>query len=143
MIGQDVSPVVAPGRSGVLRRRHRMRGVKVETIEPGRIVITPAGELDAYVTPALQETFHRVIDDGAELVVVDLSAVPFMDSSALGALVGAVRRSRERGGVLRVVLPRTTARRIFEVTALDQVLGGWETREAALVAEAVPERASD
>lgn len=108
--------------------------MKIEAVGPDRVVIAPTGELDAYVAPLLQEAFRRAIDD-ASLVVVDLSEVQFMDSSALGALVGALRRSRERGGVLRVVLPRTTARRIFELTTLDRVLGGWDSREHALAAD--------
>ncbi len=106
--------------------------VEVDAISPGRVVVTPSGELDAYVAPDLRETFHRVIEEGASLLVVDLSDVPFMDSSALGALVGALRRMRERDGELRVLLPQTTARRIFEVTALDQVLATYDSVEDAL-----------
>lgn len=106
--------------------------VKVDSVSPGQVVVTPSGELDAYVAADLRETFHRVIEEGASLLVVDLSDIPFMDSSALGALVGALRRMRERGGELRVLLPRTAARRIFEVTALDQVLAGYGSVEEAL-----------
>jgi anti-anti-sigma regulatory factor len=39
---------------------------------------------------------------------------------------------RDHGGELRVLLPQTTARRIFEVTALDQVLSAYDSVEGAL-----------
>jgi anti-sigma B factor antagonist len=56
------------------------------------------------------------------VVVVDLARVTFLDSTALGTLVGLLRRQREAGGELRVVLPETTARRIFEVSGLERAL---------------------
>lgn len=106
--------------------------VATTEIAPGRFVATPSGELDAFVAPALRETFHGLIDGGASLLVVDLAEIPFIDSSALGALVGSLRRMRERGGELRLVLPRTTARRIFEITGLDEVFAHFASVEQAL-----------
>ena len=58
--------------------------------------------------------------------------VSFLDSTALGTIVGLLRRVREGGGELRVVLPETAARRIFEVTALERALDVWPSRDAAL-----------
>ena len=55
-------------------------------------------------------------------MVVDLAAVTFLDSSALGAIVGLFRRLRERDGRLRIVQPTGAASRIFEHTGLDAVL---------------------
>ena len=66
-------------------------------------------------------------------MVVDLEAVAFLDSSAL-ALVGMLRRLRERDGQLRIVQPRTAAARIFEPTGLDAVLDLYSDRAAALSA---------
>jgi anti-sigma B factor antagonist len=66
------------------------------------------------------------------VLVLELSRVEFLDSTALGTMVGALRRVREAGGEMRVVLPETTARRIFEVTGLDQVLDVYATKSDAL-----------
>ncbi len=65
-------------------------------------------------------------------VLADLGRVSFMDSTALGALVRAVRELGENGADVRVVLPHGTARRIFEITALDGALPVAHDREAAL-----------
>jgi anti-anti-sigma factor len=78
------------------------------------------GELDAFAAPDLAEAFEGV--SGAGRVVVDLVAVSFMDSTALGQLVRGVRELQEQGRAARVVLPGGTARRIFELTTLDRAL---------------------
>ena len=81
--------------------------------------------------PELRSTFETVLEAEPALVVLDLTAVTFLDSTVLGAIVGLLRRVREGGGELRTVLPDTTARRIFEVTNLVAALDVWPSREAA------------
>jgi anti-sigma B factor antagonist len=99
----------------------------------GGLVVTLSGELDAYDAPALRTAFSDAATAaGGTTVVLDLAAVTFLDSTALGAVVGLLRRVRESGGRLRVVLPETEARRIFELTALDRSLDVWPSRESAL-----------
>ena len=101
-------------------------------------VITARGEIDAFTVPALRLYLQGLAeDDAAAVLVIDLFAVTFLDSSGLGALVGALRRIRERGGSLRIVRPQTPAARIFELTGLDTVLDLYSTRDAALSAETV------
>lgn len=87
--------------------------------EPAQVV-SLQGELDAFVAPELRERLRLAIEaaSGGELVV-DLAHVTFLDSTILGALVGALRRMRETGGDLRLVYPQHPADRIFELTGLD------------------------
>ena len=100
---------------------------------PGGVAVSLGGELDAYHAPALRQTFAELVEGHEGLVLVlDLSAVSFLDSTALGTMVGAVRRLRETGGELRLVLPDSPARRIFELTSLDQVLEIRASRAAAM-----------
>jgi anti-sigma B factor antagonist len=104
---------------------------KVEPLEHATVV-TLSGELDAYDAPSLRAAFAELAGGRSKLVVVlDLSAVTFLDSTVLGTIVGLLRRVREGGGELRVVLPEGTARRIFEVTALEQALDVRPSRAAA------------
>jgi anti-sigma B factor antagonist len=99
-------------------------------------VVTARGELDVFTAPALRLDLQRLAENSAVAVlVIDLFAVTFLDSSGLGALVGALRRLRERGGSLRIVRPQTPAARIFELTGLGEVLDLYPTRDAALSAE--------
>ena len=101
----------------------------------GLLVVAPAGELDAFTAPELRSELHRLLEDvSTTRLVVDLTAVTFLDSSALGVLVGALRRLRERGGELHVVQPRPMVRRIFELTALDAIFTLHGARDEALAA---------
>ena len=96
-----------------------MHAVDIERI--GRaVVVRPSGELDAFAVTDLEAAFAEVGDE--RRIVADLERVSFMDSTALGVLVRGVRELRELGAEVRVVLPRGTARRIFEITALDGAL---------------------
>ncbi len=94
-----------------------------------------AGELDAFDAPGLREAFHSLMDDEPGVIVLDLSAVAFLDSTVLGTIVGLLRRVREGGGELRTVLPDTTALRIFEITGLVAALDVWPSREAAVAGD--------
>lgn len=106
----------------------------IETVGGARVV-TLRGEIDAFTAPSLRDDLRHLVEEtGALVIVVDLSAVTFLDSSALGALVGVIRRLRERNGELRIVQPRNAAGRIFELTGLDAVLDLYPDRDAAISA---------
>lgn len=93
-------------------------------------VVVARGELDAFAAPDLDSAFSEL--DGDARLVVDLAAVSFLDSTALGVVVRSLREVGERGGEALVVLPRGTARRIFEITTLDSALPIAESRAAAV-----------
>lgn len=108
-----------------------MHRVEVER-SSGVVVITARGELDAFAAPDLGRALGEIA--AGERSVVDLRAVSFLDSTALGIVVRAVREIDERGDVSRIVLPTGAARRIFEITTLDQVLSVESSRDQALAA---------
>jgi anti-sigma B factor antagonist len=100
-------------------------------------VVTLRGEIDAFTAPALRLDLEQYIDESASIstFVIDLASVTFLDSSALGAIVGALRLLRARGMALRVVEPQGATARIFAQTGLDSVIALYPTRELALSAE--------
>ena len=105
-----------------------------EVVDGGARLVTLRGELDAHDAPRLRATFADALE-GAPAgvrVVLDLAQVSFLDSTALGSIVGLLRRVREADGELRVVLPCAPAVRIFEITGLDAILATYPTRVAAL-----------
>ncbi len=105
-----------------------MHRITVEK-SPRGVVVTASGELDAYVAPELTNALDQ---EGADRLIADLTAVSFMDSTALGLLVRAVRDRGKDGVETRVVLPEGTARRIFEITTLDRQLPVSPSLDAAL-----------
>ena len=99
--------------------------------EAGATVVGAGGELDLYGAADLEAALEQARSGDAP-VVVDLAAVSFMDSTALGALVRGVRALERAGVAARVVLPRGAARRVFEITAVDRVIPVAASRAAAL-----------
>jgi anti-sigma B factor antagonist len=84
-------------------------------------VISVIGEIDVATAPQLRECLHGVIGPDRPSVVLDLLAVTFLDSTALGVLVGALKRCRELGGELHVVVADARIMKIFEITGLTKV----------------------
>jgi anti-sigma B factor antagonist len=92
-----------------------------ERVDQGVPLIAVMGEIDVATAPQLRETLHGVIAQGRSTVVLDLLGVTFLDSTALGVLVGGLKRCRELGGELHVVVADARIRKIFEITGLDKV----------------------
>jgi anti-sigma B factor antagonist len=98
----------------------------------GGLVVGPTGALDVAGSPALHTLLHRALDDGATRIVLDLSQVDFIDSTALRVLVSVHKRLAGAG--FAIVCPHARIRRIFDLTALDRVLTLTDTVEEALTA---------
>lgn len=95
---------------------------------PGGVtLITVRGEVDVFTSPALEARLADAVDDGAVRVVVDLSPVDFLDSTALGVLVGGWKRMRAADGDLVVVCAAERLLRLFRITRLDEVLPSFPT----------------
>src|SRR5271166_2915728 len=84
-------------------------------------VVAVSGEIDVATAPALRDRLHELLAEGHATIVVDLLGVTFLDSTALGVLVGTVKRCREAGGDLLLVLVEPRLQKIFKITGLDGV----------------------
>lgn len=89
--------------------------------EGGLPLVSVAGEIDVATAPALRDHLQRQVAGGASTVVVDLLGVSFLDSTALGVLVGVLKRCREAGGDLRLVIAQPRILKVFEITGLTSV----------------------
>jgi anti-sigma B factor antagonist len=87
----------------------------------GATVVAVTGEIDVATAPQLQECLHGLIAQSRSSLVIDLLAVTFLDSTALGVLVGALKRCREQGGDLQLVVADARILKIFEITGLTTV----------------------
>ena len=106
------------------------RGIELieETFDPAGLVVTVSGELDVATTPAFREHLEDAIEAGAHRLVIDLTAVSFLDSVALAAIVHEKQRLPEHGRVVLVVDPSSYVMLVFQSTGLTQVLDLVETR---------------
>jgi anti-sigma B factor antagonist len=98
------------------------------TIEIGTTTRGPAtvlavrGDIDISTAPRLLEELAALDGQARETVILDLTAVSFLDSSALGALVGAQKEIAAAGGRLSVVCSDPKVLRIFSITRLTEVI---------------------
>jgi anti-sigma B factor antagonist len=94
-------------------------------------VISIEGELDLVTAPRLKWMLVDAIEAGHEELVVDLSLATFMDSTALGVLVG-VNRSLGVDARMAIACPRSNVLKIFEFSGLDGMFTICPTVEKAL-----------
>jgi anti-sigma B factor antagonist len=84
-------------------------------------VLRASGEIDIYTAPQLREYVIKLVAEGVRYIVADLREVDFLDSTGLGALVGSLKRLRERDGSLTLVTAADRILTIFRLTGLGRV----------------------
>ena len=88
--------------------------------EGGLVTLALRGELDLAAVPALEERLAAIEQDAGPRIVIDISALSFIDSSGLRLLLLADGHARERGHELLLTQPTESVRRVLEMTgALD------------------------
>jgi anti-sigma B factor antagonist len=106
--------------------------IVVET-RGGSAVIRPHGELDIATVPSLRAAVIDAIAEGRVDLVVDLAGVTFIDSSGLGALVGALKRAVRAGG--RLVVTGADSRGVasaFRASGLSRLVAVEPAADAAV-----------
>jgi anti-sigma B factor antagonist len=68
----------------------------------------------------LSEVLAPCLDQGQPRVVLDLQAVPLIDSAGLELLVDASESCHHRGGALKLAGPNGLCREIFAITGVGQ-----------------------
>jgi anti-sigma B factor antagonist len=98
-------------------------------------VLAVSGDIDLYTAPQLRHFPHQLLDDGqSHDVVIDLAGVPFMDSMALGVLMGGLKRARLTGGTVRLAAPNALAIKVLGITGLVKIFNTHPDLDHALAA---------
>ena len=88
---------------------------------PNVKVVHPSGILDGIRANQLRRDINDIVATGADIVLIDLKDVNFIDSSGLGALVSAMKTVRTGGGQLFVCSLNDQVKMVFELTKMDRV----------------------
>jgi anti-sigma B factor antagonist len=91
--------------------------------DDGHVILAVAGEVDLATAPQLAQCLTAITDRD---VRVDLSAVTFLDSSGVSALVAGSRALTAGGHRLRTFGERDNVRRVLEISGLDSLFHGDE-----------------
>jgi anti-anti-sigma factor len=86
-------------------------------------VVAVGGELDVESGRWLVGWLRWLLQARGPVLALDLAGVRFIDCAGVGALVASCRAARQDGGRLLVVALSPCARRIIEITRLQELLG--------------------
>jgi anti-sigma B factor antagonist len=97
--------------------------LRITTTENGASrTVRLEGTCDLATAPELRNALQPLLPPEVQEVIVDVSALEFIDSTGLGVILGAMRRLREGAGTLRIAGATGTVRRVLEITDLDKVI---------------------
>jgi anti-sigma B factor antagonist len=102
----------------------------IEVGEHGAVVAF-SGEVDLEQSPRARQVLLQAVGRHAA-VLVDLSAVDYIDSSGVASLVEALQAAKKRQSAFGLVALSPAARRVLELGRLDRVFSIYETAEAGL-----------
>ncbi len=100
--------------------------------EPAAPVFTLGGSLDIATSPTLRAALIDAADREQHEIIVDLSDLEFLDSTGLGALIGAHKRAGEHGGAVRLVAQEGQILRLLRITGLLDVFAVYPSVDAAV-----------
>jgi anti-sigma B factor antagonist len=107
--------------------------IETESENGGKtLVFKLSGSLDLATSGTVREALAKVAKGGSHDLIVDLTHVDFLDSTGLGALIGAHRRAAEGGGQVRLVVAGGTIARLLNITGLVRVFAVYPTLKDAL-----------
>jgi len=96
------------------------------------VVVTVEGDLDSSSAPDLRAKFEELIRQRENQYVIDLTGVPFMDSSGIAALVNLFKRVRIGAGDVKLCGLQEEVKKVFKLTRLDRVFDIFDTRAEAV-----------
>jgi anti-sigma B factor antagonist len=112
-----------------------MQQLTMERSSPGPVeLLEVTGEIDIASASRLISGLNEAVGDCDKPVVVDLTAVDFMDSTGLALLLNAHRRLARRDMGFAVVCSDGPVHRVFEITDMLETLRVRPDRESAVSA---------
>lgn len=109
--------------------------MNIETKKVGDVLVVKPAEkrLDAKVAVGFKESMVEYINNGSNLIVLDLSGVEFVDSSGLGAIVSSLKVLGRKGDIV-IAGVGSSVLQMFSLTRMDKVFKMFPSQEEALQA---------
>ena len=96
------------------------------------VLLTLTCDVEMASAPKLRQEVASLVAKGRYYLILDMTAVDFIDSTGLGVLVGALRRVRVHGGDLALVCPDFRLKNVFRSCDLDRIFALHDTVDEAL-----------
>ena len=79
-----------------------------------------------------ESAFQQTLASGHLFLVLDLQAVPYIDSSGIGSLVNALRQANKIGGTVKLVNPSPFVAKTLKMVGILSLFGLYESEEDAI-----------
>jgi anti-sigma B factor antagonist len=112
---------------------HDALSVDIKSEHDGAAIIYRLrGSLDLATAPSLRAALIEAANEGKHEIIVDLTELEFLDSTGLGALIGAHRRALENSGRVRLIVHDGPIQRLLNITGLMRIFAVYGSLDAAL-----------
>ncbi len=96
------------------------------------VVFRIEGEVNSYNSAQLRDAFQTALAEGRDKVVIESSALDYVDSSGLAAVTELLVRVKPRGGAVNLCGLGEKVRKVLQIAKLDKLFGIYDTLEEAL-----------
>ncbi|MEB3313159.1 MAG: STAS domain-containing protein [Cyanobacteriota bacterium] len=93
-------------------------------------VIAPTGILDSTKADYFRQTVDQVLAEGADVILINLKDITFVDSSGLGTLVVTLKQVRSLNRKLYLCSINDQVKMLFDLTSMDKVFEVYDDEEA-------------
>ncbi len=100
--------------------------------QPQTAILALEGEVDLHRSPEVKETLDPLITKKVTRILVDFSAVTYIDSSGLATMIEALQRIQSYGGKFAMFGLRDSVKAVFEIARLDQIFRLFPDEAAAV-----------
>ena len=104
-------------------------------------VVTLPEEIDVTNAETVREELLSVMNQGADLLVADMSKTNFCDSAGVSALVRTFRQASAGAGAMRLVVSTPAVQRVLSMTGVDRLVDIFPSVAASLAGQAQPGQA--
>ncbi len=106
--------------------------IQTRAVEPDITVVELSGRLNLGNTlQSIESAIHKLIDEGARKLVIDLASLTYIDSAGMGMLIGCNGRIEQAGGRMRIAGAKGMVASSFAVGHLERILSFHPDADAA------------
>ena len=107
--------------------------LKIEKKEKATVIIITSSQINMYNIPDIEESFNSVFSEKPATVILDLTKINYLDSSAMGAIFRANKTIKDYSGNFYITGVNSTISMVLKITKSDSLLKIFKTVEDALV----------
>ena len=108
----------------------KSRGQIVYESKDGTLIVRVGGEIDHHSAVRVRtEVDARILSERPMRVLLELSAVDFMDSSGLGLIMGRLALVKNYGGTLSVLDPSPAVLKIMKLAGMERMVSVLRTKK--------------